>query len=252
MTGQFLNGKNVAVIGGDPGNLLLARLLQMRGAHVQVYEQGDVSPNLKVYDKDARLIVNILPGEAGASHLCNAWSQVLGSGTVMSDLRFLSSGYKFGHYELTFEGHEHRNADMVVGTDGIYPYLQYYGNTQVTGNSGFALIQGEIPNADHLGIVDLLDQGIILVLGDGRLVSLKQKSDGSLLVYCAIYYSHNNAGLTIGANSDDAIRQLLKTFYAGWHHVYHEVFAMATNFASWFVQDTFSESRTEPLLEMAI
>lgn len=41
-----LDNKTVAIVGGGPGGLTLARLLQMRGAHVRVYER-DASPTLR-------------------------------------------------------------------------------------------------------------------------------------------------------------------------------------------------------------
>jgi 2-polyprenyl-6-methoxyphenol hydroxylase-like FAD-dependent oxidoreductase len=36
---RAIDGKKIAIIGGGPGGLTLARLLQMRGAHVEVYER---------------------------------------------------------------------------------------------------------------------------------------------------------------------------------------------------------------------
>lgn len=45
---MLLQNKQVAIVGGGPGGLILARLLQLKGANVKVYERD--------FDKDARLI----------------------------------------------------------------------------------------------------------------------------------------------------------------------------------------------------
>lgn len=45
--GSLLREKRVAIIGGGPGGLTLARLLQMRGAHVVVYER-EASPHARI------------------------------------------------------------------------------------------------------------------------------------------------------------------------------------------------------------
>jgi 2-polyprenyl-6-methoxyphenol hydroxylase-like FAD-dependent oxidoreductase len=44
---NILNNKNIAIVGGGPGGLTLARLLQMNGAHVKVYER-DLSKDVRV------------------------------------------------------------------------------------------------------------------------------------------------------------------------------------------------------------
>src|ERR1700753_745257 len=42
-----INNKKIAIVGGGPGGLTLARLLQMNGADVKVYER-DASRNVRV------------------------------------------------------------------------------------------------------------------------------------------------------------------------------------------------------------
>ncbi len=44
---KIINGKKIAIIGGGPGGLTLAILLQMHGGFVQVYER-DFSPNARI------------------------------------------------------------------------------------------------------------------------------------------------------------------------------------------------------------
>lgn len=46
-TAKLIAGKKIAIVGGGPGGLSLARLLQMKGAEVQVYERD--------YDSNARV-----------------------------------------------------------------------------------------------------------------------------------------------------------------------------------------------------
>ena len=42
-----LQDKTVGIIGGGPGGLTLARLMQLKGVHVRVYER-DISENARV------------------------------------------------------------------------------------------------------------------------------------------------------------------------------------------------------------
>jgi len=45
---MLIENKSIAIVGGGPGGLILARLLQLKGANVKVYERD--------FDKDARLV----------------------------------------------------------------------------------------------------------------------------------------------------------------------------------------------------
>lgn len=42
-----LQGKKIAIVGGGPGGLILAKLLQLKGANVKVYER-DLNKNARV------------------------------------------------------------------------------------------------------------------------------------------------------------------------------------------------------------
>lgn len=42
-----LQGKKIAIVGGGPGGLTLAKLLQLKGANVKVYER-DLNKNARV------------------------------------------------------------------------------------------------------------------------------------------------------------------------------------------------------------
>ena len=44
---MLINNKKIAIVGGGPGGLTLARLLQLKGADVKVYERD--------FDKHARV-----------------------------------------------------------------------------------------------------------------------------------------------------------------------------------------------------
>src|SRR5215471_17235705 len=44
---MLLKGKKIAIVGGGPGGLTLARLLQLKGADVKVYER-DLNKNARV------------------------------------------------------------------------------------------------------------------------------------------------------------------------------------------------------------
>ncbi|WP_419802521.1 FAD-dependent oxidoreductase [Mucilaginibacter sp.] len=53
-----LENKQIAIVGGGPGGLILARLLQLKGAHVKVYERD--------FNKNARLIGSPLDMHEGS------------------------------------------------------------------------------------------------------------------------------------------------------------------------------------------
>lgn len=63
---MLIDNKSIAIVGGGPGGLMLARLLQLKGATVKVYERD--------YNKNARLIGSPLDmhEESGLAALCKA------------------------------------------------------------------------------------------------------------------------------------------------------------------------------------
>ncbi len=63
---MLILNKQIAIVGGGPGGLTLARLLQLKGANVKVYERD--------FNKDARLIGSPLDmhAESGWAALCKA------------------------------------------------------------------------------------------------------------------------------------------------------------------------------------
>lgn len=90
-------------------------------------------------------------------------------------------------------------------------------------------VRGEVKESSSSGmqIADMLSQGRVLAMTEDKGLVFQQKDDGNI-----IFYSFIPSGLSLtNVSSVEDLRQMLKTAFAGWHHAYHEVFAMAKSFS---------------------
>lgn len=103
----------------------------------------------------------------------------------------------------------------------------------VAGGNPFAtLVTARVSSGKRLQAAGMAAQHIVLASGQGKGIALKQNADGSLNVYCMIPGLFNGqSGCNIDFSSDGSVRQYLRVAFAGWHHVYHEVLAMANGFS---------------------
>ena len=68
---MLIQGKQIAIVGGGPGGLVLARLLQLKGANVKIYERD--------FDKDSRVTGSPLDMHEGIGDGGSAQSRFSGS-----------------------------------------------------------------------------------------------------------------------------------------------------------------------------
>jgi len=88
-------------------------------------------------------------------------------------------------------------------------------------------VRGEVKESSSgMQMASMLSQGRVLAVTGGKGLVFQQKDDGNI-----IFYSFMPSGLSLTqVTSVEDLRQMLKTAFAGWHHAYHEVFAMAKSF----------------------
>lgn len=103
------------------------------------------------------------------------------------------------------------------------------------GMQGFAtLVTAQIGSFGKrpMQLTGMAARHVVLASGQGKGLAVRQLSDGSLQLYCLVPGLFNGqAGCNIDFSSDDAVRQYLKSSFAGWHHVYHEALAVAHGFS---------------------
>lgn len=89
-------------------------------------------------------------------------------------------------------------------------------------------VRGEVKDlsASCLEMNLMLHHGRVLALAGDKALVFQQKDDGNIIFYSVI---PSVLPLSV-AGSVEELRQMLKTYFAGWHHAYHEVFAMAKSF----------------------
>jgi hypothetical protein len=90
-------------------------------------------------------------------------------------------------------------------------------------------VRGEVIESSSSGMqmAGMLSQGRVLAISEDKGLVFQQKDDGNI-----IFYSFIPSGLSLTkVSSVEDLRQMLKTAFAGWHHAYHEVFAMAKSFS---------------------
>lgn len=101
-------------------------------------------------------------------------------------------------------------------------------NLPVLGNLGmqqFVMIKGIVkrPLEHCKQILDLLKFGKVVVLGDSRGSTFEQMNDESVLFHALIPRPQLNESTDVLQKGKNWLRQA----FAGWHHIYHEVFATA-------------------------
>lgn len=98
-----------------------------------------------------------------------------------------------------------------------------------TGELENVWVRGEVKESSSSGMqmANMLMEGRVLAVSNDKGLVFQQKDDGNI-----IFYSFIPSGLSLtNISSVEDLRQMLKTAFAGWHHAYHEVFAMAKSFS---------------------
>ncbi|MEO6549893.1 MAG: NAD(P)/FAD-dependent oxidoreductase [Ferruginibacter sp.] len=183
MNNHLVNNKRIAIIGGGPVGLTMARLLQNKGLTVKIYER-DKNPTARVWGgtldlhqdsgqiamKEAGLLERYfelaLPmgraladengqvfftrdpdynnPELNRTALRNMLLESLADDTVIWDSKFVGLEQQGNEWKLQFEDKPDATADVVIGANGgMSKVRNYVTNTDVK-YTGTFIIQGEI------------------------------------------------------------------------------------------------------------
>lgn len=197
------------------------------------------STRLKMFDKYKTLILEVPPAasshhpETGRKELCLALAASLQPGTVHWGSRFQTLTVKDNRYELQLEDGSVAAADIVIGADGLNSRVRPFLTPVKPTYSGTTLIHGVVthPAAQCREIYDMVQQGTLFAVGNGKSIIVQEKGNGSLEFYCSAGITEEGlaeAGIRFGHNK--SVVQHLETLYAGWNPVFYELFAAARSF----------------------
>lgn len=145
-----------------------------------------------------------------------------------------------------------KDARSVAGvlTTDFAPIYESLLQGEVPGIADYTLVQAvvEPSESNSLLIGDMLRQHVVMALSNKGGILVHQQGNGSLVLYCIVLQLTDRikvAGIEAGA--EEGIRYFLKGCYAGWHHIFHEVLATATDFATVPVCGTTIEELTSQI-----
>lgn len=282
-TTNLVQGKKIAIVGGGPGGLTLARLLQLEGADVKVYErdanretriQGAIvdlhfesgliviekaglmdafkahymagADKFRLLDKDRKIhldehnYINI--GDFGDEHfrpeidrgaLRTILLDSLHPDTVVWDSQFVSMVRVENGWALNFKNGTTATADIVIGSDGARSGIRPYVTDIKALYCGVTIIQGEIDNPakDCPEMNELVANGNLVVLSEGKSITAQPRGDGGLTFYASAKYPEDWAktnGVDFN-NKEDAYAFLAK-FYEGWNETFFTLFKACDKF----------------------
>ncbi|GAB2692591.1 NAD(P)/FAD-dependent oxidoreductase [Mucilaginibacter koreensis] len=280
---MLLENKRIAIIGGGPGGLTLARLLHLKGADVKVYErdfssqarvQGSIvdlhfesglkaiehagltdafkaaympgADQFRIADKhrticydDRSQEMNLSFGDAGfrpeidRGALRTLLLNSLQPDTVIWDSQFVSIVQINGAWQLEFKNGTTALADIVIGSDGARSKIRPYVTDIQQQYSGITIIQGEVDNPEikcH-EIYQLLNQGNLIVLDDGKSITMQPRGDGGLTFYGSAKYPQNWVETSgINFNNHTEVYTYLVDFYEGWNPIFFKLFKASNHF----------------------
>ncbi len=130
-----------------------------------------------------------------------------------------------------------KDARSVAGalTTDFAPIYESLLQSEVPGIADYTLVQAVVGRreSNYLLIGDMLQQNVVMALGSKGGILVHRQGNGSLALYCIVLQLTDRIKVTgIEADAEEGIRRFLKECYAGWHHIFHEVLAMATDFAT--------------------
>ncbi|MDR2285639.1 MAG: FAD-dependent monooxygenase [Sphingobacterium sp.] len=255
---MLLTSKKVAIIGGGPGGLTLARLLVLKGVDVSVYER-DVDRNARVQGspldlhdesglaaiKKAGLLEefknNYMAG-ADRMQIMNEKAVVFYSDHGHKELADFDSEWDNQFISMRREGEgwlvEFKNgkieyADLVIAADGANSKIRSYLTKVEAFYTGITMLEGTIYDAENKApdIFKLLKGGKIMAFGDNQNILMGQKGNGEIGFYASIRVDENwsfENGLDYKNSA-----QLLSWFqatYPEWSAIWYELFTSAAYF----------------------
>lgn len=272
---KAIKNKNIAIVGGGPGGLTLARILQMNGASVKVYErdlnrevrvQGATldlheesglkaleiaglmdafnanyrpgADKLRVVDKHGNIVLDEHGADGGSYNrpeidrgpLRKILLDSLKQDTVVWDNQFVSLSEQDGVIKLEFKNGTTAYADVVIAADGANSKIRPYITPIKPFYAGVSVIEGAVYNSEKASprIHELLNDGKIFAMGDGKTLIVSSKGDGSLVFYAGIKSTESwlqNTGINF--KDKGQVFAWFKQEFAGWGDLWDELFENA-------------------------
>ncbi|MBS7566423.1 FAD-dependent monooxygenase [Mucilaginibacter sp. Bleaf8] len=282
-----IQNKTIAIVGGGPAGLTLARLLQMQGADVKVYER-DASRNaraqgatldlhdesglkalraaglmeafkahyrpgadmLRVVDQQANVIWEDQDKEEDDQTRLDAgdpWFRPeidrgplqtilldsLQPETVVWNSHLLSIAANGTQWQLEFKNGNTVTADVVIAADGANSKVRPYITPIKPFFAGVTVVEGMVYDAEKNcpEIAALLKGGKIFAMGDSKTLIISSKGDGSLYFYAGCKTNENWVReSSIDFTDGKQVQAWFKQEFAGWHHLWLQLFANAVRF----------------------
>ncbi|RYY56507.1 MAG: FAD-dependent monooxygenase, partial [Chitinophagaceae bacterium] len=134
-------------------------------------------------------------------------------------------------WTMHFKNGSSTYADLVIAADGANSKLRPYVTDIKPFFSGITMLEGNVYDAEKKvpNISALLKGGKIMAFGNKQDILMGQKGNGEIGFY-ASFYSDEDWAKTSGINFSDneAMLSWFKKEYAGWSHVWDELFLQAT------------------------
>src|ERR1700727_2672014 len=232
-----INGKKIAIVGGGPGGLTLARLLQQTGAQGSVYER-DQSRSARVQGSALDLHENSGLAALETAGLIDAfWANhrpdldrlrlTDAKGTVLHDhSRRMSGAGKRPEIERG------PLADIAVGCDGANSRLRELVTPIRPEYVGVSLVEGLVPGAKEMipELWDLLGGSALIALGGQRTIGMGTKPDDSVLLYAGVKTRDDSArrGFEEASGPDQRVAWFHANFQ-GWSEMWDPLFKEAAS-----------------------
>lgn len=254
----------IAVIGGGPGGLALARVLQCRGVSCTVFERdgsvvarpqggtldmqaasGQVAlrtagllaeflarsrpegQDSRMLDKTGQVMLehNAAPDdtdkpEIDRGQLRELLLDALAPGTVRcnSDVNSITEHPAGGYAIQLADGSTHL-ADVVIGADGAWSKVRPLLSTAKPEYTGLTFVEIRLDDVDerHPDLAELVGNGTMFALGDGKGLLAQRNSGGQVRVYASLPV-RQDWPRTSGIDFADlpATRSALRGYFPGW------------------------------------
>ncbi|KAL6882299.1 hypothetical protein HDV57DRAFT_517321 [Trichoderma longibrachiatum] len=201
----------IAILGGGPSGLSLARLLEVNGIDYIVYER-DASPeveiqggSLDIHGKSGQLVLK----EAGLFEEFKNSVEKNTTGEVVVN-------FKNGDSATGFK--------LVVGADGAWSKARHLLTQAKPQYSGKHYLEAKISNSNpfHPTLAALVGRGNLIAMGDEKQVSAQRQGDGSYRVYLGVTVAEDfatNGPVDLAEGDGEAARGFFVTnadFFGTW------------------------------------
>lgn len=274
---MLLDNKRTAIIGGGPGGLMLARLLQEKGADVKVYErdenrnvrqQGSTldlhddtglkamteaglmdefkkhyrpgADKMKITDRNMHILYDDhqeKPNEDfGNEHfrpeidrgpLRDILIASLKEENVIWNSKFTEMKPAGEGWEISFENGTTAYADFVIASDGANSKVRKYITDIQQVFSGVTAIEINVYNAEKNApkLWNLVNDGKVFALDEGKTVLFSAKGDGTLTVLIGIKTDQkwiSDSGIDF--KDKTSVSEWFKAEFANWNSEWLELF----------------------------